>query len=218
MRLSRCGGNPNIGVFASANESLSFVAENSSPEFLRDIEEALGVRTVTLTVSGSYVVGSLVAMNSNGAVVTGLVEEDEFSRMVSQIPCMKLSEALNAAGNNILVNDKGAIVHPGYSDETVRSLEDFLGVECVRSAIAGCDTVGSVCVATNKGCVCHADASDDDLTLIADVLKVEPLRASVNRGSRMVGAGLVANSNGAVVGDDSTPIELGKIEDGLVLY
>ncbi len=218
MRLSRYGGNPNIGVFAAASESLSFVAEGASPEFLRDIEEALGVHAVTLTVSGSYVVGSLVAMNSSGAVVTGLIESDELEKMESEIPCMRLDEALNAAGNNILANDNGAIVHPGYSDVTVRQLEDFLGVECVRSSIAGCDTVGSVCVATNKGCVCHADASDDDMRLIADVLKVEAIRGSVNRGSRMVGAGIVANSKGAVVGDDSTPIEMGKIEDGLVLY
>ena len=34
----------------------------------------------------------------------------------------------------------------------------------------------------------------------------------------MVGAGLVANSKGAVVGDETTPIEMGKIEDGLLLY
>jgi translation initiation factor 6 len=33
-----------------------------------------------------------------------------------------------------------------------------------------------------------------------------------------VGAGIVANSKGALVGDETTPIEMGRIEDGLVLY
>ena len=218
MRLSRYGGNPNIGVFAAANESISFVAGNASPEFLGDIEEALGVRAVPITVYSSFVVGSLMAINSNGAVVTGMIEDGELERIASFIPCMKLRETLNAAGNNILANDRGAIINPGFSDGTVKELEDFLGVECVRSSVAGCDTVGSVCAATNKGCVCHADASDEEVELISDVLKVEARRTSVNHGSRMVGSGIVANSKGAVVGDASTPIEMGRIEDGLVLY
>ena len=87
------------------------------------------------------------------------------------------------------------------------------------SSIAGCNTVGSVCRANNKGCVCHMDTSDEEVQLIKDVLKVqEVVRTSVNHGSRMVGAGVVANSKGAVVGDETTPIEMGKLEDGLLLY
>lgn len=97
-------------------------------------------------------------------------------------------------------------------------LSEALGVEVVFSSIAGCNTVGSVCRATNKGCICHMDASDDELDLIKDVLKVEAVRTSVNHGSRMVGAGVIANSKGAVVGDETTPIEMGRIEEGLVLY
>ena len=157
MRLSRYGGNPNIGVFAVANESLALVAANATPEFIKDVEEALEVRTAVTTVSGSFVVGSLVAMNSNGAVVTGMIEDSEFERISALIPCMRLSEPSNAAGNNILVNDSGAIVNPEFSDSTVRELEDFLGVECVRSSIGDCVTVGSVCRATNKGCICYME-------------------------------------------------------------
>ncbi|MBR4226558.1 MAG: translation initiation factor IF-6 [Candidatus Methanomethylophilaceae archaeon] len=218
MRLSRYGGNPNIGVFAVANESLALVAANATPEFIKDVEEALEVRTAVTTVSGSFVVGSLVAMNSNGAVVTGMIEDSEFERISALIPCMRLSEPSNAAGNNILVNDSGAIVNPEFSDSTVRELEDFLGVECVRSSIGDCVTVGSVCRATNKGCICYMDASDEEVALIADVLHVEPYKTTVNHGSRVVGAGTVANSKGALVGDITTPIEMGKVEEGLALY
>ena len=100
----------------------------------------------------------------------------------------------------------------------VKVISDGLGVECVRASIAGINTVGSICRATNIGCVCHADASDDEMQLIQDVLKVEPIRTTVNHGVRMVGAGILANSKGALIGDDTTPIEMGKIEEGLALY
>lgn len=218
MRLSRYGGNPNLGVFAVTNESLCLVAADASPEFVRTLEETLGVETILTTVAGSFVVGSLVALNSNGAVVSGLSEPLEIQRIDERIPCTVLDDPQNAAGNNILVNDKGAIVNPNYGPEVVASISDALGVECVSSSIAGCNTPGSVCKATNKGCICHLDASDDEVALISDVLGVEVQRTSVNHGSRVVGAGVVANSKGAVVGDDTTPIEMGKIEDGLGLY
>ncbi len=218
MRLSRYGGNPNIGVFAVANESLALVAANSAPEFVKDVEEALGVKAVSTTVSGSFVVGSLVAMNSNGAVVTGMIEDGELEAISSLIPCMKLSEPLNAAGNNILLNDNGAILNPEFSEATVKEIQDFLGVECVRSSIGDCATVGSVCRATNKGCICYMDASEEEMDLISEVLKVEPYKTTVNHGSRVLGAGTVANSRGVLVGDVTTPIEMGKIEEGLALY
>lgn len=218
MRLSRYGGNPNIGVFAVANESISFVAGDASPEFVKTLEGALGVKTLMTTVAGSFVVGSLVAMNSHCAVVSGMSDPREIESIQELIPCMVLEDTLNAAGNNILVNDNGAIVNRNYGDDVVQALSDALHVECVRGSIAGCDTVGSVCCATNKGCICHADASDEDVRLLQDVLRVEVVRTSVNHGSRMVGAGVIANSKGAVVGDESTPIELGKVEDGLCLY
>jgi len=178
----------------------------------------LQVETHMMTVAGSFVIGSLVVMNSNGAVVSGLADPREVDIIEKCLPCTPIDDALNAAGNNILANDSGAIVNPEYSDEMVRIISDALGVECVRSSIAGINTVGSVCRATNKGCVCHADSTDEDMELIMDVLKVEAIRSTVNHGARMVGAGILANSKGALIGDDTTPIEMGKIEEGLALY
>ena len=219
MRFSRHSGNPNIGVFAAANEDLAFTSADASPEFLRALEGALGVKTVPTTVAGAHVIGSLMAVNSNCAVVSGLADEREVEVIEEHIPCYRLDDALNAAGNNILVNDHGAIVSPEYGHEVARPLADALGVEVVFSSIAGCSTVGSVCRATNRGCVCHVDASDEEVELIKDVLKVtEVVRTTVNHGSRMVGAGIVANGRGAVVGDETTPIEMGRIEEGLGLY
>ena len=218
MRFSRYAGNSNIGVFTAVNESFAFIAGDAAPEFVKDVEEALQVETTLMTVAGSFVIGSLVVMNSNGAVVSGLADPREMEIIGKCIECTPIDDPLNAAGNNILANDKGAIVNPEYSKDLVKVISDALGVECVPSSIAGINTVGSVCAATNIGCVCHADASDEDMELIQDVLKVEPIRTSVNHGSRMLGAGILANSKGALIGDDTTPIEMGKIEEGLNLY
>ncbi|MDR0508950.1 MAG: translation initiation factor IF-6 [Candidatus Methanoplasma sp.] len=218
MRLSRCSGSPNIGVYASVNESLSIIAANSAPSFVEDIETVLGVDTILTTVSGSFVLGSLVRMNSNGAVVTGLIEATELEKIKKKINVTVLRDKINAAGNNVLANDNGAIINPNLSSSAGKRIEDALGVEVVRSSIAGYDTVGSACAATNKGCLCNVNATEKDMDLIRDVLGVEPRKGSVNHGSKHIGAGILCNSKGALVGDETTPIEMGKIEDGLVLF
>jgi translation initiation factor 6 len=219
MRLSRTAGTFNIGVSAVANESLAFTSPDVDDQFLRDLEEALGVKPFKTTVGDSHVTGSLIAMNSNGAAVSGLAEEAELEVIRKQIPIVLLPDYINAAGNNILVNDHGAVVNPDFPDSILKQLEELFGVEVVRSAIAGCNTIGSLCKCNNKGCVCTIDATDDDVELLKEVLKVQEVqRTTVNHGSKYVGSGVIANSKGALVGDATTPIEMGRLEDGLVLY
>lgn len=218
MRRTRYAGNPNVAVFATASERLALTAIGTDAEFVGILEKVLDVPVIQMPVAGSIVVGSLVAMNSNGIVVTGLADDDELSILPEGFEVLRIDGQYNASGNNILTNDNGAIISPGYSEEEAKWISDALGVEVVRSSIAGVNTVGSVCRATNKGCLCHVDASDEEVELINSVLKVEAVRTTVNHGVRAVGAGVIANSKGAIIGDETTPIELGRIEEGLVLY
>ena len=218
MRLSRYAGNPNLGVFSCVSESFAFIASNLGDDYVAEIEEVLGVKGIRTSVAGSFVVGSLMAMNSNGAIVSGLAEENELAVIRGNLPVALLNDTLNAAGNNILVNDFGAIVNPEIDDRSLREVEDALGVECVRGTIAGVGTVGSVCRVTNKGAAVDPEATEKDIQLIKDVLKVEAGKVTVNHGCKFISPGVLANSKGALVGDLTTPIEMGKIEDALVLY
>ena len=218
MRLSRYGGSPNIGVYAVVNESLAFVACDATPEFIKNLEQTLEVQTFMTTVAGSFVVGSLVAMNSYGAIVSNMVEEKELKNLGDMIKVSVIEDNMNAAGNNILVNDKGAIIGNELGKSAEKTIADTLNVDVVRSNIGGYSTVGSVCAVTNKGCICCPEATDEDLDLIMDVLGVEAKRTTVNHGVRYIGAGVLANSKGALIGDETTPIEMGKVEDGLNLF
>lgn len=218
LRLSRYAGNPNLGVYSCASESFAFIASDLGGEYVAEIEEVLAVKGIQTSVAGSFVIGSLMAMNSNGAIVSGLAEEKELAVIREVLPVALLNDSLNAAGNNILVNDFGAIVNPEIDDRSLREIEDALGVECVRGTIAGLNTVGSACRVTNKGAAIHPGATEADLKLVKDVLKVEAMRTTLNHGCRTLASCVLANSKGAVIGDLSTPIEVGRLEDALVLY
>lgn len=218
LRLGDIDGNPYVGVFCAASDRLAIVHGAAEPSIVGAIGEALDVPVVATFVAGSTVVGSLVAMNSNGAVVTNFAESDELARLPSGLRVGRMEKRLNAAGNNVLTNDRAAVVHPRASRETVAMVRDVLGVEVERRSIAGVDTVGSVCLATSKGLLCHPRTGEDELRWLSEFFGVPASVTTLNYGNPYLGACAAANSKGAFVGSRTTPIELGRFEDGLVLY
>jgi translation initiation factor 6 len=218
LKLGDINGNPYIGVYCSASERFALLPDFVEGKTVKDISRTLGVEVILTTVGGSTIVGSLVAMNSRGAIVTNFAEKAELARFPRDLRVAKMEEKINAAGNNILVNDTAAIVHPAASARMLRTVEDILGVEAVRMKIAGIDTVGSACIATSKGVACHPRTTEDELKEISSLFKVPATVATLNYGTPYLGACAVANSKGAYVGSRSTPIELGRLEDGLGLY
>jgi translation initiation factor 6 len=218
LKLSSYNGVEFVGVYSIANEERALVPMDCPPEYLSDIEEALSVKAERSTIACTNLLGALIALNSYGAVVTSMASEEEIESLSKFVCVARVEDKLNAAGNNILVNDNGAIVNPEVEDATLRLIKETLQVEVVRSEIAGHKTVGSSCLVTNKGALCHPDTSRAEFELIKSVFKVSAAIGTLNYGSPMVGSCMVANSKGGLIGYRSTPIELGRVEDALNIY
>jgi translation initiation factor 6 len=213
LRRLDLGGNPYIGVFCAANDDLLIAPPNLPKAAVRHVTDVLRTPAVQTNVAHSTVVGRLVAMNANGILTSPFIEPDEIEAIGDAVH--PLPDRLSAVGNNVLCNDRGALVHPGYDRDALSFIEDALGVPAVRGTIAGIRTVGSVGVATNKGVLCHPHAKPAELELVKEVLHAPVLITTANYGQGFVGACMVANAHGAVVGARTTPIELGRIEEGL---
>jgi len=212
-------GNSFIGVYSSANDEIGVLPPGPDCDELAVIAaEALDVEIIRTTVDGANIVGALLALNSKGALVSPFLNNSERKLIEAKIPVTVLPEKLNAAGNDILANDYGAMVHPGFKDKNIERISKALGVPVRRGKIAGYKTVGSAAMATNKAAICHPHASDYEMGQMEEVLQVDVSICTANYGTGLLGACMMANSKGAVVGENSTPIELGKVEEGLKLY
>lgn len=217
LRLSHYNGNPYIGVYAAANEFVAFVPRDAPDSLIRDLEESLQVEVHRATLSGTNLIGSLVSMNSFGAVVSNMATSSEVEHLSEHLPVFRIEDRINASGNNILANDHGCVANPDLSSHTLRGIEETLQVPVAQSPVAGHKTVGSVCVVTNKGVLCHPSITSEEMAILKDMLKVQAAIGTLNYGAPLVGACIVANTKGAVVGNKSTPIEMGRVEDGLYL-
>ncbi len=211
-------GSPYLGVYVRPSER-GFVAGRSVPlDVVRDLERWLGVRGVRSSVLGSDIVGTLVAMNSHGAVVGGPLADPERTLLEEIAPVREVPCRNNALGNNVLANDSGAVVHPDLPEEVVEAIGRALQVPACRGTIAGLGTVGMAAAVTNQGLVVHPRATDAEVARLSETLKVPAHRTTANFGIPIVGACLVANTRAVVVGRPTTPVEIVHLQEGLGIF
>ena len=208
--------NPNLGVYCRANDNIAFVCKGLSKKVKNRIELVLDVKLVELSIADATIIGSLLTFNSKGAVVTDFVDEDAIKIIKDQgLEVCIITDKLNAAGNDILVNDNGALVHPDLKDSSIDDIKQTLKVPVHRGTISELKTVGMAAVVTNKGLLCHPKVTDEEKNVLKDVFNVNVMIGTVNHGSPVIGSGLVANSKGAIIGNLTTGIEMGRIEEAL---
>tara|TARA_B110000438_G_scaffold143056_1_gene137940 strand:- start:8364 stop:9041 length:678 start_codon:yes stop_codon:yes gene_type:complete len=214
---------PYSGVFCATNDTLTLIPPGIPGDDMQAISEALGTQSEVITVGGSSVLGTLLTMNNKGILVSNLVTSLEIEKFesISKIYGLKfgiLSDRSNANGNNFLINDNGGFCNENLSSSSIRSAEEVLGIKIKALSLNKMDTLGMIGCINNKGGLCHPDISDEDRYTMDKLLGVPVMDGTVNFGMPLVGAGVVSSSNGAVCGQQSTGIELGRIEEALKLF
>ena len=208
--------NPNVGVFCRANDDVVFLQKGLSKKVKKKITAALDVELVELNIVDASIIGSLLTINSKAAVVTDFIDDKSAKVVEDQgLNVCVICDKLNAAGNDILVNDKGALVHPNMKDESLKMIEEAFDVPVYRGTIGSLKTVGMAAVVTNKGCLCHPKVTEKEKTVLEKVFDVSVMIGTVNHGVPLIGSGLVANTKGAIIGNLTTGIEMGRIEEAL---
>eukprot|EP00049_Salpingoeca_infusionum_P006608 m.109158 g.109158 ORF g.109158 m.109158 type:complete len:342 (-) comp13366_c1_seq2:234-1259(-) len=134
------------------------------------------------------------------------------------VKVQRVEERLSALGNVIACNDYVALVHPDLDKETEEIIMDTLQVEVFRQTIADNVLVGSYCALSNTGGIVHPHTSVQDQDELSSLLQIPLVAGTVNRGSDVIGAGMVVNDWVSVCGMDTTSTELAVVEEIFKLH
>ncbi len=208
-------GSPFIGVYVSSNSDLCVCPLSMPKTAEKIIKETLNVEVFKTTIDGSPLIGTLLVMNSKGAVVTNFADDKDVEFLFDKMNVLFIEDKINAVGNDILVNDKAAMIHVNFDSSTIKLIEDALDVEVVKGTIGGIKTVGSAAVVTNKGMLVHPETGEEEIEYLKDLFGVPVYITTANYGSLYLGGSIVANSHGAVVGEKTSTVEIDRIENGL---
>lgn len=208
-----------VGVFSKLTNAYCLCALGGSSNFYAAFESELAkdIPVVHATIGGTKILGRVSAGNKHGLLVPNITTDNELQHLRNSLPdtvaIQRVEERLSALGNCIACNDYVALVHTDIDRETEELIADVLKVEVFRATIAQNTLVGSYCVLTNQGGLVHARTSVDDMEELSQLLQVPLTAGTVNRGSDVVGAGIVANDWSAFCGMDTTATEIGVVEN-----
>lgn len=208
-------GNPYIGVFCACSENFLLVGPQVQESTAASIAEALEVEPLVATVGGVNIPGVLVAVNKKGIVVSDIASDSELESLSEHFNVLTVPDKQNAVGNNILVNDNKALVNPEMKDKSVRMIEEHMGVKAVKGTIGGYTTVGAAAVVNSKGIICHPYTTEEEKALLEKHFDLPMAISTANYGNPLLGACMAANTKGAAVGEQTTGVELNRIEDAL---
>jgi translation initiation factor 6 len=213
-------GDPNLGLHGVATDRYCLVGKCVSEKQVSEIESVLKVPVYKTTLYGTDLVGLFAAGNSSVLLVPSIIFENELQALSTWLAKIKVKLCVintehTAFGNNILLNDKVAIISTVYSKSNKKDIEKALGFKVEVMDLADTAVPGSVGRLTNKGAIFSPNISDVEIKKIEQLLKFEIGLGTVNLGNPFVSAGLLANSFGFLVGEQSSGFEISRIDESL---
>jgi len=211
-------GNDYIGAWGVATDKFFLIGNGASDGEKAIIGKTLKVEGIRASVGGSGFLGLYVAANSKGVLLPYGTEHNELENIKKSIPGVQvriMETDYNALRNNILANDRIAIINSNYSQEEEKFIADVLDVETHRIPIANFHTVGAHNILTNKGVVVNNRAEERDVKRIEEITGMKAEQSTANLGSLSIGICVIANSSGLVVGRATTGFELARIAESL---
>lgn len=167
-------------------------------------------------VQGTKIIGSMMVGNKNGLLVPSVISDQELQHLRNSLPdsvrIRKLDDRISALGNCISCNDYSALIHPEFDRESEEIIADVLGVEVFKTTIAGNALVGTYSVLNNSGGIVHPATTMEEYQELANILQIPIGAATVNRGSELLGSGVVVNDWIAFCGYECTSAEIDNIE------
>ncbi|EZQ06905.1 MULTISPECIES: translation initiation factor IF-6 [Acidianus] len=212
-------GTDNIGVYMFSNDKYSFIPPGLDKDVKEAIQENLKTEIIETTVSDSFLLGVLICGNNDSILLPRSVRDDEVSKikMIAKDSRIQVIDIkATALGNTILTNDNGALIYPDFSEVELKKIKEALNMDnVIKGRIAHVSVVGSVGVVTKKGGVVHIDATEEEIKSLENLFKVKIDIGTVNFGSAFIRSGLVANSNGVLIGSSTTGPEILRIQNAL---
>jgi translation initiation factor 6 len=203
-------GNPNVGLYGFATDKYCVIGKGLPKKLIKEIEKILDVPIYEININGSHLIGVYCCGNEKILLVPEIIkknEEDELKKL--KLPYKLIKSKFSALGNNISVFGNKGILSSECSDELKKELAEF-DIKILK--LKNNNTVGSCLVINKNGCLASSDFDQEHLDKVEQFLNVKTRIGSINKGNPYVKSGMIVNSKGYIVGNDTTGVEIMRID------
>ncbi|RME53718.1 translation initiation factor IF-6 [Candidatus Woesearchaeota archaeon] len=209
-------GNPNIGLFGFCTDRYCLISSQVSPQDKKEFSTILNVPLIELTIAGTDLLGVFLAGNKKSLLIPNITFPHERNILKTHnIPFTVIESHLTCLGNTIVANDKGAIISPEFPEETQRAIAAALNVPVKQTTIASLPTPGSLIATNKKYGLISPDATAEERDIITKTLGITLTEGTVNMGNPYIRSGILCNSKGFLIGNNSGGPEIVNADEAL---
>lgn len=214
--IANFNGDPNVGLYGYATDRYCLIGREVPEKLHKNIEEVLNVKLITMTIAGTSLLGVFLNGNNKILLVPSIVFPQELEILNKhKIKYKVIDTKYTCLGNNMIINDKAALISNDYGIRESKKISDALGLDVVQAKIANHNTLGSLAVLNKNGILCHHDILESEAKVLKKVFKLEINTGTVNMGMPFVASGILCNSKGMIIGDLSGGPEIINADQAL---
>lgn len=207
---------PNIGLYACATDKYCLIGREAPKQLVRKIESVLDVKPIICTIAGTSLIGIFAAADGNTILLPETAFWQEIHYLESKgLKCKVIKSRFTALGNLLAIGPSGIFASSELSAPSKKQIRQALDKTLHPGDIAGLPYTGQlITLCGSKGLVCSA-VSEQELDYAQSTLGVALSPCTVNMGTYQIKSGIIANSNGIIIGDLTTPVEVQQIYDAV---
>lgn len=211
-------GNSNIGLYMFVNDKFLLLGEEVPESFDETLKKVFEVPIHRISIAGTSLIGVFVAGNNEKIIIPHIVFDEETDVLTKLgIDFEVIETRLTCLGNNLFVSNNAIYANPEYAPEQLKKIAKYFDMKTVKLEFEEIKTVGNLIVINEskmKGLIAN-DLQDEDIEKLSKQTGLELTPCSVNMGGQYLGAGIVCNKNGFIIGKSSGAAEITTAEEGL---
>ncbi len=222
MRLAKAkiSNTPFLGVYSVCTDDFCIVPGNILKKEETNIAKIMNTKIIKTSINDSPLVGVYLLAHKNKVVVCkNSIKPYEIEILEKNgITVKVVKEEYNALGNLVSLNSNYGFASPILSDKTIAEISDFFGITIEKKSILSLDVLGSIMYANDYLFIVNPNIDEKDFNYLKKKFKVEGIASTLNYGDLFVGNDVIANKHAVLVGDNTSNIELMKVDDVVLMH
>ena len=217
-------GDPNVGLHGLATEKFCLLGRCATHEQTAEIESVLKVPAIQVGLYGTDLVGLFAVATSDSVLLPEIIFPNELKAVKEKLAKLNvdvhtIKTEHTALGNNILINETHGIISTVYDKKATEQIKKaFPKVKFEQFDLSGLTIPGSLGKVTVKGGVFSPNISYLEIKKLEKLFGFEIGLGTVNMGNPFLSSGIIANSNGLVIGTMCSGYEMSRIFESLGLF
>ena len=217
---TKINNTPYLGVYAVCTDDFCIVPSNILKKEEELLKKSIKTKIIKMSINQSPLIGVYLLAHKNKVVVSkNSIKKNEIDILEKEgIEVKLVDEEYNALGNLIALNSHYGFASNILSNKTISEISSFFNIEIEKKNILSLDILGSALYANDYFFIVNPNISEEEFNYFKKKFKVEGIATTLNYGGLFVGNDLIANKHAVFVGDNTSNIELMKVDDIVLTY